>query len=253
MNNNNTIDTEWIVALRDVRRFYQVGDTRLDVLTGVNWEVRRGEWACLLGASGSGKTTLLHLIGALEKPDAGELRVAGVDLASMHRRPAAKFRNERLGFVFQAYHLLPELSIEENVMLPARIAGKPAAIARRRAAELLDRVGLSARLRHRPGELSGGEQQRAAIARALINEPELLLADEPTGNLDGKTGEGILKLFAELRAERPEQSIIMITHNREIAALADTVAELRDGTLSTINVQTAAATAASATLRASAE
>lgn len=222
---------EPIIELADVRRSYRMGDSVLEVLRGVNWRVERGEWACLLGASGSGKTTLLNLIGALEKPDSGTIRVAGADLAGLSRRAAAKFRNRRIGFVFQAYHLLPELTILENVMLPARFAGLAKRSARERAEALLATVGLSGRLRHRPSELSGGEQQRAAIARALINEPELLLADEPTGNLDGRTGSGILELFAELRSEHPERSIVMITHNREIADLADRVAELSDGVL----------------------
>lgn len=222
---------EPIIELAGVRRSYRMGDSILEVLRGIDWRVKRGEWACLLGASGSGKTTLLNLIGALEKPDAGMIRVAGTDLAGLSRRAAAKFRNRRIGFVFQAYHLLPELTILENVMRPARFAGVAKRAARERAESLLATVGLSGRLRHRPSELSGGEQQRAAIARALVNEPELLLADEPTGNLDGRTGSGILDLFGELRSAHPERSIVMITHNREIADLADRVAELTDGVL----------------------
>lgn len=227
MNNKD----EMVIELAGVTRAYQLGNVKLEVLRGVDWTVRRGEWACLLGASGSGKTTLLNLIGALEKPDSGSITVCGADLTKLSRRAAAVFRNRRFGFVFQAYHLLPELSILENVMLPARLAGQTGSAARQRAGELLERVGLGARLRHRPLELSGGEQQRAAIARSLVNDPELLLADEPTGNLDSATGNGILELFAELRREHPERSIVMITHNREIAVLADRVSELRDGVM----------------------
>ena len=220
-----------IVELRDVSYAYRLGKRRLEVLRGITRSFAAGGWHCIFGASGSGKTTLLNLIGAMEPPDGGTLRVAGVDLGALSRREAAHFRARRIGLVFQAYHLLPELSILENVMLPARFAGIPAREARSRAASLLERVGLKERLRHRPAELSGGEEQRAAIARALVNDPVLLLADEPTGNLDGRTGDGILRIFEELRDAPGGRSILMITHNREIAARADSVAELIDGVL----------------------
>lgn len=223
------MNNDLILRLENVRRSYKVGGGVVDVLRGVNWELERGRWACLLGASGSGKTTLLHLVGALEKPDAGSIEVAGVNLNKLSRTAAAEFRNNRLGFIFQAYHLLPELNIRENVMLPGMLAGKSRKESRERAESLLETVGLKERMHHRPNELSGGEQQRAAIARALINDPELLLADEPTGNLDTRTGEGILELFAQLRAERPDRSIVMITHNQEIAQLCDPVVQLKDG------------------------
>lgn len=223
------MNNDLILRLENVRRSYKVGGGVVDVLRGVNWKLERGRWACLLGASGSGKTTLLHLIGALEKPDAGSIEVAGVNLNKLSRTAAAEFRNNRLGFIFQAYHLLPELNIRENVMLPGMLAGKSRKESRERAESLLETVGLKERMHHRPNELSGGEQQRAAIARALINDPELLLADEPTGNLDTRTGEGILELFAQLRAERPDRSIVMITHNQEIAQLCDPVVQLKDG------------------------
>lgn len=224
-------EPENIVELCGVTRTYKLGKELLPVLRGVDWEIRRGEWACLLGASGSGKTTLLNLIGALERPDSGTVRIAGVDVSKLSRRQAAQFRNRRIGFVFQAYHLFPELTVLENVMLPGGLGGFSAGKTRKRAEELLATVGLADRMRHRPAELSGGEQQRAAIARALLNEPELLLADEPTGNLDTVTGEAILELFGELRKLHPERSIMMITHNREIAKLADSTAELADGRL----------------------
>ena len=223
------MNNDLILRLENVRRSYKVGGGVVDVLRGVNWELERGRWACLLGASGSSKTTLLHLVGALEKPDAGSIEVAGVNLNKLSRTAAAEFRNNRLGFIFQAYHLLPELNIRENVMLPGMLAGKSRKESRERAESLLETVGLKERMHHRPNELSGGEQQRAAIARALINDPELLLADEPTGNLDTRTGEGILELFAQLRAERPDRSIVMITHNQEIAQLCDPVVQLKDG------------------------
>lgn len=224
-------EQENIIELRGVTRTYKLGREKLPVLRGVDWEIRRGEWACLLGASGSGKTTLLNLIGTLEQPDSGTIRIAGVNVSKLGRGEAARFRNRKIGFVFQAYHLLPELTVLENVMLPGNLAGLSRGEAKKRAVPLLETVGLSGRMRHRPSELSGGEQQRAAIARALLNEPELLLADEPTGNLDTHTGEAILELFTELRKLHPGRSIMMITHNREIAKLADRTGELVDGRL----------------------
>ena len=224
-------EQENIIELRGVTRTYKLGREKLPVLRGVDWEIRRGEWACLLGASGSGKTTLLNLIGTLEQPDSGTIRIAGVDVSKLGRGEAARFRNRKIGFVFQAYHLLPELTVLENVMLPGNLAGLSRGEAKKRAVPLLETVGLSGRMRPRPSELSGGEQQRAAIARALLNEPELLLADEPTGNLDTHTGEAILELFTELRKLHPGRSIMMITHNREIAKLADRTGELVDGRL----------------------
>ena len=224
-------EQENIIELRGVTRTYKLGREKLPVLRGVDWEIRRGEWACLLGASGSGKTTLLNLIGTLEQPDSGTIRIAGVDVSKLGRGEAARFRNRKIGFVFQAYHLLPELTVLENVMLPGNLAGLSRGEAKKRAVPLLETVGLSGRMRHRPSELSGGEQQRAAIARALLNEPELLLADEPTGNLDTHTGEAILELFTELRKLHPGRSIMMITHKREIAKLADRTGELVDGRL----------------------
>ena len=224
-------EQENIIELRGVTRTYKLGREKLPVLRGVDWEIRRGEWACLLGASGSGKSTLLNLIGTLEQPDSGTIRIAGVDVSKLGRGEAARFRNRKIGFVFQAYHLLPELTVLENVMLPGNLAGLSRGEAKKRAVPLLETVGLSGRMRHRPSELSGGEQQRAAIARALLNEPELLLADEPTGNLDTHTGEAILELFTELRKLHPGRSIMMITHNREIAKLADRTGELVDGRL----------------------
>ncbi len=220
-----------ILELSGVRRSYRTGNNVLDVLTGVDLSLNRGEWCCIYGASGSGKTTLLNLIGVLERPDAGSVVIGGVDVSSFSRKEAAKFRALHLGFIFQSYHLFPELTVEENVALPARLVGSSAGKAREQARALISRVGLDHRRTHRPAELSGGEQQRAAIARALINRPELLLADEPTGNLDAKTGEGILDLFAELLAEEPSRTILMITHNREIASRATTVLELQNGTL----------------------
>ena len=213
----------------EIAKSYRIGKNSLEVLKSVNFNVKRGSWTALFGASGSGKTTLLNLLGALETPDRGTIICNGIEYSRLSSRKAASFRNKHIGFVFQSYHLLPELSILENVMLPGMFAGN---CDRKRALELLERVGLAERISHRPAELSGGEQQRAAIARALINQPSLVLADEPTGNLDSHTGKGILSLFRELRTTDPELTIVMITHNPEIIGWADESCTLADGVLS---------------------
>lgn len=222
---------ENMLEIAGVKRSYRMGNNTLEVLRGIDLSLKTGEWCCIVGASGSGKTTLLNLIGTLERPDSGVIRIAGEDVATIGRRAAAKFRAKRIGFVFQNYQLLPELSILENVALAARLGGASGKNARAKAEQLLSSVGLADRLKHRPNELSGGEQQRAAIARALINEPDLLLADEPTGNLDSRTGEEVISLFEDLRKRNPNLTILMITHNRELACRADKTVELVDGLL----------------------
>jgi len=217
-----------LLDARGVTKTYVMGARSLEVLRGVNLALARGDFLSLRGASGSGKSTLLHLLGGLDSPNAGEIWFAGKNLATLSGGELAKLRNAKIGFVFQAYHLLPELNALENVCLPARIARKPAAQAEARGRELLARVGLKERVEHRPYELSGGEQQRVAIARALINEPELILADEPTGNLDSHTGEEIIELLCSLRAER-QTTLIIATHDAKIAALAPKAVEVVDG------------------------
>ncbi len=197
---------------------------------GIDLVVTRGEFLALRGASGAGKSTLLHLLGGLDLPNEGEISFDGTDLRALSARALAQWRNRRVGFIFQAYHLLPELSALENVALPARVARTAPDQAARRAAALLERVGLAQRLEHRPYELSGGEQQRVAIARALVNEPDLILADEPTGNLDSHTGGEIIQLLQALREER-QATLIMATHDAHIAARAGRVIELADGQL----------------------
>ena len=199
------------------------------MLKGVSLNVRRGEWVALLGASGSGKTTLLDIIGTISSPDSGSLQIDGQEITALSSHEQVVFRRKNIGFVFQAYHMLPELSICENVMLPALLENRPKKKAKEQALALLERVGLAHRVLHRSGELSGGEQQRAAIARALINSPRLLLADEPTGNLDSVTGSGILDLFKEIHADG--MTIVMVTHDRYVAGLADRTVELKDGLL----------------------
>ena len=220
-----------ILELRDIRHSYKMGSKTIDILKGINFVLNQGEWCCIYGASGSGKTTLLNLIGGLETPTRGKIAVCGEVPAEMSRNKAASFRAEKIGFIFQSYHLLPELTILENVALAGAIAGKGFNAAKIKAKKLLETVGLGHRISHRPMELSGGEQQRAAIARSLINDPALLLADEPTGNLDPDTGNEILKLFQNLRKDDPSRTILMITHNQDIAALASRTVDLKNGIL----------------------
>jgi len=219
-----------LVTARGLRKSYLMGKRTLEVLRDIDLVVARGEFLALRGASGAGKSTLLHLLGGLDLPNAGEISFDGTDLRALSARALAQWRNRRVGFIFQAYHLLPELSALENVALPARVARTAPAEAARRAAALLERVGLAQRLEHRPYELSGGEQQRVAIARALVNEPDLILADEPTGNLDSHTGADIIQLLQGLREER-QATFILATHDAQIAAHAPRVIELADGQL----------------------
>ena len=212
----------------DIHKTYHAGNSIVPVLEGVDISICRNEWVAILGASGSGKTTLLNILGALESPDRGNISCADRSYLSMNDREKAEFRLDKIGFVFQAYHMFPELSILENVRLPAMIK-KSKFDSKKRAGELLDQVGLGHRLTHKPAELSGGEQQRAAIARALINSPDLILADEPTGNLDSHTGEQILDIFKELHSLDEGRTIIMITHDMSVANYADRKIALKDG------------------------
>ena len=217
-----------LLQARNLHKSYSLGRRTLDVLRGVDLDVHRGDFLALRGASGAGKSTLLHLFGGLDTPNEGEIWFEGKELSRQSSVALARWRNRTVGFVFQAYHLFPELDALENVCLPARLARMPAAEAEKRGRELLTRVGLAERIDHRPPELSGGEQQRVAIARALINSPELLLADEPTGNLDSRTGEDILNLLLSLRTER-QTTLIIATHDANVASRAPKVLELRDG------------------------
>ena len=216
-----------ILKCKNIRKDFRIGSQTLTVLKDVSLTLPERSWLMLLGASGSGKTTLLNILGTLERPDSGELEFDGKPYSSFNQ---VALRSREIGFVFQSYHLLPELTVLENIMLPAHLGGNFSC--RDRALTLAERVGLKERLAHRPGELSGGECQRAAIARALMNSPRLLLADEPTGNLDAATGEGIMKLLTELHGDKNlPLSIVMITHNPELAKLGDAVCELVDGKL----------------------
>ena len=202
----------------------------LEVLKGVSLEVAAGEVVSIVGASGAGKTTLLQIMGTLSRPDSGRVEIGGEDVSSLGDKALSKFRNERIGFVFQFHHLLAEFTAFENVCIPGLIGRRPRAEVERRAAELLDMMGLASRRDHKPGQLSGGEQQRVAIARALVNAPAVLLADEPSGNLDTHNRDEIHRLFFELR-EKLGQTVVIVTHDENLAAMADRKITMSDGTI----------------------
>lgn len=219
---------EPIISGRGVYKTYSLGKRSLEVLRGVDVSLQAGDFLALRGASGAGKSTLLHLLGGLDSPTKGEVIFRNQNLAALSRRDLARMRNEHVGLIFQAYYLLPELDALENVCLPARMARIATSKAEARGRDLLTRVGLKERMEHKPYELSGGEQQRVAIARALMNEPQLILADEPTGNLDSHTGEEIIDLLCSLRTEK-QTTLVIATHDAKVAARAPKVIELVDG------------------------
>lgn len=216
-----------IIKVENVKKIYKMGDNEVRALDGVSLVVEEGEFLIVMGPSGSGKTTLLHLMGCLDKPTEGEIYIASTPVSKLNDSQLAKIRNKMVGFVFQQFNLLPRLTALENVELPMIYAGVPKSARRKKAKELLELVGLGDRLHHRPTQLSGGQMQRVAIARALANDPMVLLADEPTGNLDSKSGEEILKIFSELN-ERG-QTIIIVTHDPEVAKHAGRIVRMRDG------------------------
>ncbi len=218
------------ISVSGLSKSYPVGGTRLTVLKDLEISLERGEMVAIVGASGVGKSTLLHVLGGLDAPDAGSVRIDQVDLASLSDEALVAFRNQHVGFVFQFHHLLPEFTAVENAEMPLRIARKSAAECRERATGLLERVGLAERLEHRPGMLSGGEQQRVAIARALVMRPALLLADEPTGDLDEHTAETLHELLKEMHREHGLTSVIA-THNPKLAAACDRILRLEEGRL----------------------
>ena len=218
------------VTVRALNKSYVVGSQQIHVLRDLDLEVASGEMVAIVGASGVGKSTLLHVLGALDRSDSGSVRIADADVAAMTDAAVVDFRNRNIGFVFQFHHLLPEFDAAENVAMPMRIARSSRADAERRALDLLGRVGLGERTTHRPGMLSGGEQQRVAVARALVMKPALLLADEPTGDLDENTAESLHRLLREMHAEHGLTSIIA-THNPRLAAACDRVLRLEQGTL----------------------
>ncbi|MBN2371383.1 MAG: ABC transporter ATP-binding protein [Vicinamibacteria bacterium] len=216
-----------MIEMRAIRKTYRTGRVEVEALRDVNLDVDRNEFVAIVGPSGSGKSTLMNLLGCLDTPTAGAYRLSGESVAGLDRNRLAEIRNRHIGFVFQNFNLLPYASALENVELPLLFAGLPANERNERATAILEKVDLADRMHHKPGELSGGQMQRVAIARALVNRPTMVLADEPTGNLDSVSGRGIVGLFQELHAAG--QTIVMITHDMAIARIASRVVQIRDG------------------------
>jgi len=226
--NEVALASEPLLVASDLHKAYRLGRRDIEVLCGVDLKVSAGDFMAIQGASGAGKSTLLHLLGGLDRPSRGRIHFADQEVSSLSGAGLAHFRNQQVGFVFQAYHLLPEFTALENVCLPARMRRESGSRVAQRARHLLERVGLAERTDHRPYELSGGEQQRVALARALINQPALLLADEPTGNLDSHTGAEIIALLSQLQEER-QLTLLIATHDSHVASCAPRIVDLVDG------------------------
>jgi lipoprotein-releasing system ATP-binding protein len=226
--------TESVLEARNVQRRFQQGPVTLEVLQAVNLAILAAERLSIVGASGSGKTTLLQILGGLDKPSSGSVLVDGKDIHSLSEKERGELRNHAIGFVYQFHHLLPEFSALENVAMPLLVRRMHTGEAKDRAREILKRVGLGERLTHRPHQLSGGERQRAAVARALVTQPKLVLADEPTGNLDGRNAEQVFELMLELNRER-QTSLVIVTHDMRIAARMDRALQIENGTLSEVD------------------
>ena len=216
-----------VIKLENIKRFFKIGDVEVQALRGVNLIINKGEYVALMGPSGSGKSTLMNLLGCLDTPSAGKYWLSGQDVSQMDDDELAEIRNKEIGFVFQTFNLLPRTTALDNVALPMVYAGFSKADRKIRATEVLRQVNLSDRMDHQPNQLSGGQRQRVAIARALVNKPSIILADEPTGNLDSKTSEEIMKLFGDIH--KNGNTVILVTHEEEIAAYAHRVIRLRDG------------------------
>ncbi|WP_295818318.1 ABC transporter ATP-binding protein [uncultured Deinococcus sp.] len=227
---------EVVVDIRDVRRVYETGDIVFEALRGVSVQILRGEMVALMGPSGSGKTTLMQIIGLLDRPSSGTYVLGGRDVTTLTENERAEARNTDIGFVFQAFHLLPRLSLVENVEVPLTYAGVPPRERRERALHVLARVGLDSKARNLPSQISGGQKQRVAIARALAGSPTLLLADEPTGNLDTRTSEEVMAFFSELHREGT--TVVLVTHEQDIGAYAERVVRVRDGVIESDTRQT---------------
>jgi putative ABC transport system ATP-binding protein len=223
-----TPDTRASIWTASLTRTFQVGETTIDALHGIALEVQRGQFVALIGPSGSGKSTFLNLVGGLDLPSGGQLWVEGTELSACTEKELTEHRRTKVGFVFQSFNLLPRLTALENVALPMMFVGVPESRRLRRSHELLEKVGLEERLEHLPGQLSGGEQQRVAIARALVNQPAIILADEPTGNIDSKNGREVMALLRRLNRDSGV-TLLLVTHDSEAAAYADRIVHLRDG------------------------
>ena len=217
-----------MIKVVDLKKSFRMNGYTLNVLNGITLDIARGEMIAIVGASGAGKSTLLHMLGTLDRPTSGSVRFDGQDVFDLSEDAQAEFRNKRIGFVFQFHHLLPEFTALENTFLPALIQDRPADDAQKDATQLLADVGLGERLHHKPGELSGGEQQRVAVARALMQRPDLVLADEPTGNLDTHTGDSLFALLRKLNKDRGT-TFVIVTHNDKLSAQADRIIRMEDG------------------------
>lgn len=221
------MSTQTAIEVRDVVRVYKLGRVEVVALKGVSFKVHKGEMLAIMGSSGSGKSTLMHIMGCLDEPTSGSIAIDGRDVKQFSDSALAELRNTKIGFVFQSFNLLPRLNILQNVEVPLQYRGVSRKARRKLAEEALAAVGLSGRLKHLPSEISGGERQRVAIARALVNNPTIILADEPTGNLDSKTGTAIMDLFKDLN--KKGHTIILVTHSREVAEYAQRIIHLKDG------------------------
>ncbi|MFC1698368.1 ABC transporter ATP-binding protein [Candidatus Omnitrophota bacterium] len=227
---NNTENSPSLLKTENLYKIYKDGKINLEVLKGIELEIKPAEVVCVIGPSGAGKSTLLHLLGGIEAPSSGTVLFEGMDLYKLSERQRAGIRNKRIGFVFQFYHLLPEFSALENVILPALINRTDYAAAKERAVELLELVGLGARKEHQPSQLSGGEQQRVAIARTLINDPDIIFCDEPTGNLDSERGQEIAQLLLNLNQEQAK-TLVIVSHEERLSEIATRIVHIRDGQL----------------------
>lgn len=227
---------ENIISIKDLKKVYRMGQEKVYALNGIDLEIRKGEICCLYGTSGSGKSTLLNMVAGLEKPTRGSIVIKGIHVEKLNEKQLAKFRQKYVGFIFQSYNLLPNLTALENVTLPLVFKGYPKKVRNKEALEMLKAVGLANRIHHKPSQMSGGQQQRVSIARAFVEKPEIILADEPTGNLDSKTTIEIMDLIAEM-AEKYGQTILLVSHDNEASSYADRIVHIRDGKIEKIEVK----------------
>ena len=227
---------ETIISVKDLKKVYRMGQEKVYALNGVNLEIKKGEICCLFGTSGSGKSTLLNMVAGLEKPTRGSIVIKGTHVEKLNEKQLAKFRQKYVGFIFQSYNLLPNLTALENVTLPLILKGYPAKVRNKEALKMLKAVGLGNRIHHKPNQMSGGQQQRVSIARAFVENPEIILADEPTGNLDTKTTEEIMQLIAGM-VEENGQTMLLVSHDNEASAYADRIVHIKDGEIENIETK----------------